>query len=135
MKKKIMLVDDEAAFTRMVKLNLERSGEFEVLTENSGPAALTAIREFRPDLLFLDVMMPEMGGDDIAQELRLDPDLAEIPIVFLTAIVSREETDKLGPIIGGNRFLAKPVKTEDLLAVITEFLGPPATPQGESGTT
>ena len=122
MKKKILLVDDEPALTRMIRLNLERTGRFEVFTENSGPRAVETVRSCRPDLIFLDVMMPGKSGDDVAQELRLDSELADIPIVFLTAIVSREETDILGSTIGGNRFLAKPVKTADLLEVIDEML-------------
>ena len=122
MKKKILLVDDEPALTRMMQLNLERTGRFEVFTENSGPMAMEAVRRFQPDLIFLDVMMPEKSGDDVAHELRQDSELAEIPIVFLTAIVSREETDILGSTIGGNRFLAKPVKTAELVEVIDEML-------------
>ena len=123
MKKKILLVDDEITLTKMMKLNLERTGRFEVWTENSGSKAIATIRRFQPDLIFLDIMMPEVSGDDIAQELRQDDQLSAIPIVFLTAIVSKEETDKLGSVIGGNRFLAKPVKTEELLEVIDEMIG------------
>ncbi len=121
MKKKILLVDDEASLTKLVKLNLERAGEFEVMTENSGLRAVDTITNFQPDLIFLDIMMPGKSGDDIAQELRQDSTLAAIPIVFLTAIVSKEDTDSMGSYIGGNRFLAKPVKTEELLQVIADI--------------
>ncbi|MCK5914705.1 MAG: response regulator [Deltaproteobacteria bacterium] len=119
--KKILLVDDEVALTRMMKLVLERTGKFEVHTENSGTKAVAAVREFQPDMIFLDIMMPEMSGDAIAQELREDNELADIPVVFLTAIVSKQETATLGSVIGGNRFLAKPVKAEDLIKVIEEL--------------
>ncbi len=123
MKKKILLIDDEVSLTKLMKLNLERIGEFEVMTENSGLLAVDAVRKFQPDLIFLDIMMPDMSGDDIAQKLRQDDALAAIPIVFLTAIVSREDTDSMGSYIGGNRFLAKPVKTEELLQMITDTIG------------
>jgi CheY-like chemotaxis protein len=63
---RILLVDDEPALTRMMKLNLERTGRFEVFTENSGPRAVEAVRSCRPDLIFLDVMMPGKSGDDVA---------------------------------------------------------------------
>jgi len=119
--KKILLVDDEVALTRMTKLVLERTGKYEVLTENNGSKAVAAVRKFRPDIIFLDIMMPEMPGDVIAQELREDKELADIPIVFLTAIVSRTETKTLGSVIGGNQFLAKPVKADDMLKVIEEL--------------
>ncbi len=121
--KKILLVDDEVTLTKMIKLNLDRIGKYEVFVENSGPNAVAAVRKYQPDLIFLDIMMPEVGGDDVAQELRQDEQLSAIPIVFLTAIISKEETDKLGSVIGGNRFLAKPVKTEELLEVITGLIG------------
>ncbi len=119
--KKILLVDDEVALTRMMKLVLERSGKYEVYTENSGSKAISAARNFQPDIIFLDIVMPEVSGDIIAQNLREDKDLADIPIVFLTAIVSKKETGPLGSVIGGNRFLAKPVKADDLLKVIEEL--------------
>jgi len=123
MKKKILVVDDDAAITKVIKLNLEYTGEYEVLTENSAPLAVTAVMNFKPDLIFLDIMMPEMSGNDIAMELRENDQSATVPIVFLTGIISRKDTDSMGSIIGGNRFLAKPVKTEDLFEVIREILG------------
>ncbi len=119
--KKILLVDDEVALTRMMKLVLDRTGQYEIRTENIGSNAVAAAREFQPDIIFLDIMMPEMSGDVIAQELREDSRLADIPVVFLTAIVSKKETGPLGSVIGGNRFLAKPVKADDLLKVVEEL--------------
>jgi len=118
MKKRILLVDDEPALTRMVKLNLERTGDYEVRTENQGSKAIAAAREFRPDLIFLDVMMPDMGGDEISAQLKEDPELSKIKFVFMTAIVTKDETDAMGNEIGGNEFLAKPVKTQELIEVI-----------------
>jgi len=118
MKKRILLVDDEPALTRMVKLNLERTGDYEVRTENQGTKAIAAAREFRPDLIFLDVMMPDMGGDEISAQLKEDPELSKIKFVFMTAIVTKDETDAMGREIGGNEFLAKPVKTQELIEVI-----------------
>ena len=123
MKKKILVVDDEAALTRMIKLNLERTGNYEVLTENIGSNAIEAIREFQPDLLFLDVMMPGTDGTEIAQRLKNEEEFAGLKFVFMTAIVSKEETDILGSEIGGNEYLAKPVKTEELIETIERVLG------------
>ncbi len=123
MKKKILVIDDEAALTRMIKLNLERTGNYEVRTENVGANAIEAIREFRPDLLFLDVMMPGTDGTDIGQRLKNEEEFADVKFVFMTAIVSKEETDALGSTIGGNEYLAKPVKTEELIETIERILG------------
>jgi len=122
MTKKILVVDDEAVLTKMVKLNLERTGHYEVRTENEGSKALQAAREFKPDLIFMDVMMPDMAGDEVIAEIREDANLAAIPYVFMTAIVTKAETEDLGNNIGGNEFLAKPVKTEELIATIERIL-------------
>ena len=123
MKKRILVVDDEPALTRMVKLNLERTGNYEVRTENQGSMAVQAAREFKPDLIFLDVMMPDMTGDEISAQLKEDEELSRIKFIFMTAIVTRDETESMGTNIGGHMFLAKPVKTDELLATIERVLG------------
>ena len=122
MKKKILVVDDEVVLTKMVKMNLERTGNYEVHTENEGKKALQAARDFKPDLIFMDVMMPDMSGDEVIAEIREDDKLANIPYVFMTAIVSKAETEDMGRNIGGNEFLAKPAKTEELIATIERIL-------------
>jgi CheY-like chemotaxis protein len=121
--KKILLVDDEAALTRVIRLNLEQTGRFEVREENRGANAVRVAREFMPDLIFLDVMMPDMGGDEIAAELDEDPELRNIKYVFLTAIVTKSETGVGAAEISGKTFLAKPVKRNELLAVIDALIG------------
>jgi len=122
-KKRILVVDDEVALTRMVKLNLERTSNYEVRTENEGPNAIAAAREFKPDLILLDVMMPGMTGDEIAAKLREDPALSHIKFIFVTAIVTRGETDNMGANIGGNIFLAKPIRAQELIGAIEQVLG------------
>jgi CheY-like chemotaxis protein len=122
-KKRILVVDDEVALTRMVKLNLERTGNYEVRTENQGPNAIPAALEFKPDLILLDVMMPGMTGDEIAAELREHPALSHIKFIFVTAIVTKGETDNMGGNIGGNLFLAKPIKAQELISAIEQVLG------------
>jgi len=120
---RILAVDDEPAITRMVKLNLERTGNYEVRTENLGSQAVAAAREFHPDLILLDVMMPDMEGDEVAARLREEPGLSDTKIIFMTAIVTRDDTEAMGSNIGGNEFLAKPVRTEELIAAIERVLG------------
>ncbi len=123
MTKKILVVDDEVVLTKMVKMNLERTGNYEVMTVNQGSQALSAVREFKPDIIFMDVMMPDMSGDEAIAEIRDDPKLASIPYVFMTAIVTKAETEDMGNNIGGNEFLAKPVKIEELINTIERILG------------
>jgi DNA-binding response OmpR family regulator len=122
-KKKILVVDDEASMTRMLKRSLESTGKYEVRTENSGNAAVAAARAFRPDFILLDVMMPGVDGGELAARLKEEKELQNIPVVFLTAIVEKEETAPTGSDIGGCEYLAKPVKLEDLVACIEKHLG------------
>lgn len=123
MKKRILLVDDEAGITRMMRRNLEATGRFEVMDINNPVLALETARQFRPDLVLLDVMMPGMDGGTVAAALADDPQLGRVPVIFLTAIVSKQEVEPTGSMIGSHTFLAKPVKLEDLLACIDEQLG------------
>jgi DNA-binding response OmpR family regulator len=128
-KKRILIIDDEVSFGRMVKMNLEKTGAFEVRVENRAAAAVPAAREFRPDLVLLDVIMPNMDGGDVAKQIKRDRTLRGTPIVFLTATVSKREAGEGGFSSGGELFLAKPVSVEALIACINEHVRKPAPPQ------
>ena len=125
-KKRILIVDDEASFTRMVKLNLEKTGQFEVREENKATYAVAAAREFKPDLIILDVIMPNLDGGDIFGQLQNDRHLKGTPVIFLTATVSPREAGVKGFNSGGALFLAKPVTLENLTACIQEHIRKPA---------
>ena len=127
-KKHILLVDDEVSVTRTMKINLERTGNYVVRTENHAKQAVAAAHEFKPDLIFLDVMMPEMDGGDVAVVMRHDPLLKQVPIIFLTAIVSKQETGDEGKQIGGEKFIAKPLNMEALIQCIEENTAPERAP-------
>jgi two-component system OmpR family response regulator len=120
--KRILVVDDEPSVTRNLKLNLESSGGYDVFAENHATNALTAARIFRPDLILLDVMMPGMDGGDVAARLRADPLLRDTPVVFLTALVSNEETDGHEMLSGAEMFLAKPVDIGELKKTVEEHI-------------
>ncbi len=119
-KKRLFIVDDESGFTRLLKLTLEKTGNYQVLEENDGSKAWLKAREFKPHIIFLDIVMPKIDGGDVAQQIRSDPVLAHVPIIFLTAIVSRTETKHE---IGGFPFLAKPVSLEAITRCIEEHIG------------
>jgi CheY-like chemotaxis protein len=123
--KKILLVDDEQTFTRLLKLNLEQTGQFEVRAVNWAEEALAAAREFRPDAILLDVMMPRMFGGDVAAALRADPDLEAIPIIFLTAAVPKHRIDEHEGRISGFPFLAKPVSVEQVMQCLNAVFSAP----------
>jgi two-component system, OmpR family, response regulator len=121
-KKRILVVDDEPSITRLLKLNLERTGEYEVATENVPYAALAAAEAFQPDLLLLDVLMPGLDGGTLASQVQTSPKLKGLPIVFLTAAVTRKEVRAHGGRVGGQPFLAKPVNLQEVLACLKQHL-------------
>src|SRR6187401_1756347 len=90
-KKRILVVDDRASNTRLVKVYLERTNDYVVREENDAKAALSAAEEFQPHLILLDVMMPGMDGGEIAKTLRASAKLKTVPIVLLTAALTKEE--------------------------------------------
>ena len=132
-KKRILVVDDEASITRLLKLNLEQTGDYQVRTENRPKAALAAAEEFRPDLVFLDVMMPDLDGGDLASHFQASPFTKDVPIVFLTATVTREEVRARHGVVGGLPFLAKPVNLHEVLSCLERHLGGSREPAGTSG--
>lgn len=106
-----------------MKLTLQKTGQYEVFEENSGAKAWETARRIKPDLILLDIVMPGVDGGDAAAQIRNDPELCGVPIVFLTAIVSKKEALS-GGLIGGFPFLAKPVSLDALIACINENLTP-----------
>ncbi|MDO8580687.1 MAG: response regulator [Candidatus Omnitrophota bacterium] len=114
-RKKILVVDDEKGFTAMLSLNLETAGQYEVRVENNPQHALEVALKFRPDIILLDIIMPNAEGPDIAFEFKNHPRLRDIPIVFLTATVTQEEVEAHGGKIGGHSFVAKPSNLNVLL--------------------
>ena len=123
-KKKILVVDDDQSLTRMLRLNLEDTGRYQVWEESDARAALTTALAFEPDLILLDVMMPEMDGGDVSTRLKAHSRLRHIPIVFLTAAVKKQEVSEGHGRIGGLPFLAKPVDLDELTACLEQNIAP-----------
>ena len=121
-KRKILIIDDEKGFTAMLSLNLESTGQYEVRIENNPIFAVSAALQFRPDLILLDIIMPSMEGPDVAIEIKSQEELKDIPIVFLTATITKEEVDSQAGHIGGNEFVAKPSRLADLMYSIEKNL-------------
>lgn len=119
-KKRILLVDDETGITTMARIILEKTGLYEVQVENRSTHAFDAAKAFNPDMILLDMTMPDLDGIDVASQIKADDKLKYTPIVFLTAMVSRFETGDNELARGGQIFLSKPVNQHTLLACIEQ---------------
>jgi len=122
MKRKILIIDDEAGFTKIVKLTLEVKKSYDVRELNNPAMAVRVAREFSPDIILLDIVMPELDGGDVLAQLRADPVLRRIPVLLVTATVRKKEVDEHKGLIGGELFVAKPVSAEGLIESIEEHL-------------
>ena len=120
-KKRILIIDDEVSFTRLFKMNLEKMGEFEVRAENWPEDAQKAAREFKPHLVFLDILMPRMPGGNVAAAFQADPELKSVPIVFLTAAVRPKQIEENNGTICDLPCIAKPPKMETILQYIKTY--------------
>ncbi len=120
MRKKILIVDDEMTFGQLIKLNLEETEQYEVRVETKGALAIATAKEFQPDLILLDIVMPDVDGGELAHRIKDDKFLKDIPIIFLTALVKKDEVDSEHGMIGGHPFIAKPVNTDELIDLINK---------------
>ena len=120
--KKLLVIDDEEYFCRAVKKAIEMKRDLQVLTATRGDEGLRLARTQKPDLILLDIVMPGMMGTQVAEELLQDPDTASIPVIFVTAIVKKEEAEMEMGFLGGRMFIAKPVVVDELLKKIDSLL-------------
>ena len=120
-KPRIMIIDDNHDFTYSAKLGLERTGRYSVWEENEPSKAHQTAQSLKPDLILLDIAMPETDGSEVAARIESDPALHRIPVVFLTALVTKAEA-RSGLQIQGHPFLAKPISIPELVAGIERHL-------------
>ena len=121
-KKTILVIDDEEDFCYFVKLNLEETGNYEVLTATSGVEGIKKAINFQPDIILLDIIMPNMTGTQVAEALLNNKSTKNIPIIFVTAIAKRSEVGRKDEKIGGRLFMFKPVQFDDLMTEIDSQL-------------
>lgn len=120
--KKILIVDDEEDLLRTLEARLSTKG-YHIWKAANGRDAILLAKTKHPDLIILDVVMPGMDGGQVANILKDDPETKDIPIIFLTALVTKkEEEKKSGEPIGGRYFIAKPYNPEDLLKEVEKRL-------------
>lgn len=121
-KKKILIIDDEEDICMFSKSSLERTGKFNVITSTDSVAGLQLAKSEMPDLILLDVNMPVMDGGAVAQELSGSNATKSIPIIFLTALLKKEEVQESEGKINRHYFLAKPVSPKELAEKIESVL-------------
>jgi two-component system phosphate regulon response regulator PhoB len=120
MAERILVVDDEPDLLELVRVNLARSG-YDVVTAETGSQALAELHKQKPDLVLLDIMLPDHSGTEICREIRADPELADLPVIMLTAL--SEEVDRVvGFELGADDYVSKPFSPRELVLRVKAVL-------------
>jgi DNA-binding response OmpR family regulator len=120
MRKKILAVDDEVNFLKILKLNLEAKG-YEVVTALDGMEALKKLKSEKPDAVILDIMLPKLNGDEVCRNIRSDPVLSKTPVIMLTG--KDADVDRIvARVIGADIYITKPSDFEQLHKAIEKVL-------------
>jgi CheY-like chemotaxis protein len=120
-KSRILMIDDNRDFTHSGKIALEKTGRYSVWEENEPARAHQTAQRVKPDLILLDIAMPETDGGEVAARIESDPALHRTPVVFLTALVTKAEA-RAGLEIQGHSYLAKPISIPELVEGIERNL-------------
>lgn len=120
-KKRIMVVDDEKDFLKMVELNLEQTGKYDVLTLSSAKDILFQVSSFRPDVILLDILMPGVGGIDACEMLNNDSIGRNIPIIIISAL-EKDKNQLRAYKVGVVDYIVKPVGTDNVIDKIEKVL-------------
>jgi excisionase family DNA binding protein len=120
-KRKAVVVDDDEELVELIRDALENDGRFEVRTANNGFDAGMIVKEYRPDVIVLDVMLPDINGKEVCQRIRSDSTLDDVKVVCISGMV---EADKIGELkaAGANDFIQKPFEVEHLIDAICKLL-------------
>lgn len=118
-KAKILVIDDENDICYFTKSVLERTGKFEVTVSTDSTQGIVLAKTAAPDLVILDINMPNIDGSRIAEAIREDKTTSNIPIIFLTALINKEESSGK---IGDYTYIAKPVSSQELIEKIEAVL-------------
>jgi DNA-binding response OmpR family regulator len=119
-KKKVLIVEDEESLLKLESILLTSKG-YEVKGVSNGQAALDAFAEERPDLVLLDIMLPEIDGFEVCRRIKENPETKDIPVVMLTAKKSREDMAR-GEKVGADWYITKPFKSAMVIKTIQRFL-------------
>jgi excisionase family DNA binding protein len=120
-KRKVLIVDDDEELVELISDVLEKDGRFEVRTVNNGFGAGMMLKEYRPDLIVLDVMLPDINGKEVCQTVRSDKSMDSVRIICISGMV---EEDKVGELraAGADDFMHKPFEIEKLVDRMCQLL-------------
>jgi len=124
-RKKILIVDDEEDILIHLS-NILRRANYEIYSAPGGKEAIDLVKNINPDLVILDIFMPDIDGSSVAAVLSEDSNTASIPTIFLTGIITKKEEALQKRMSGKHFVMAKPVKKEELLETINEIFSSPA---------
>ena len=119
--RKVLVVDDEPFICRSLSFVL-RKDNYDVFEARNGEEALAAIRQHKPDLVFLDVMMPKINGFEVTERVKADPELASVRIILLTA-KGQDSDREIGKRVGADDYMTKPFSPTRILERVREILG------------
>ena len=123
---KVLIIDDEVDFCYFVQKNLTQNGMFDVVIATNGQDGIDLAKNEEPDIILLDLFMPDMPGEDVAAALKENTATAGIPILFVTALATNDDVvDSKESKIGNNYILPKPVRTKKLIETIMNILSKP----------
>ena len=118
---RLLIVDDDQDLVDLIKDGFERDGRFDIRTANNGFDAGMGVKEFRPDLVILDVMLPDINGKEVCQRVRSDPSMDMVKILCISGMVEHSKVDGLKA-AGANDFMQKPFAIEDLIGRACDLL-------------
>jgi two-component system alkaline phosphatase synthesis response regulator PhoP len=120
---KVLIIDDEVDFCYFVQKNLTQNGLFDVFVATNGNDGIKIAKNEKPDIILLDLFMPDMPGEDVADALKENVFTAKIPILFVTALATNDDvTEGAENKIGNNYILPKPIRTKKLIETIMKIL-------------
>ena len=122
MKTKVLLADDDERVLALVAATLGKDGSIEIFVAKDGDEALKTARQEKPEVMFLDVMMPKMNGYDVCQALKRDPATANIKVILLTGLSRESNRRKAVSELGADAYITKPFSPINLLDKFEEFL-------------
>jgi CheY-like chemotaxis protein len=122
--KKILWVDDDDTLLDMYKMKLEKTGRFRITITTDGSRIVALANEVKPDIIITDIKMPFVDGADVANLLKKSDGTKDIPLLFLSSLVSKNEMDASGGFIGGRHMASKNASVEEIIAKIDSMLNP-----------